>query len=1120
MKRAIAWFAQNPVAANLMMILIIVWGGISLSEIRQKTFPDIDVDVIRVGVPYLGAAPEEVEKGVCVRIEEALQGIAGVERLSSSAAEGACGVSVEVLSGTSVERALAEVKNAIDGITTFPNETETPTVSHFELKRNALQIALSGDADEQALRHYGERLRDGISALPGVTQVALGSVRDYEVSIELPEQSLRRYGITFDDVVAAVRSSSLDLPGGAIKAREGEILLRSKGQAYAGTDFEDIVVLTREDGTRLYLGDVANVVDGFEESDRFASFNGEPAVLVQVFRVGDQKILELTRSVKAFVAEFESELPAGLSLTVWRDDSVYLTDRLRILLGNAEWGFVLVFVVLAFFLRLRLAFWVAIGVPISVMGALALFPVWNFSIDVLTLFAFILVLGLLVDDAIVVGENIHSHQERAEDPLRASIRGAQEVSVPVIFGVLTTVAAFLPMVIAPGPMGAFFGTIGMVVIFCLFFSVVESQLVLPSHLGHRSNGVLWGLLAAGAAFLAFWAGGVWLLGLAAVALLAGVLFRGFFFNGPRRRVGRRRAIQARWKRIQQFMGESLARVSREAYRPLLDRAIASRYVTVTIAVALLVVTFAAVGTGRVRWIFFPSVEGDYVSASVTMAPGAPVERTAAAVALLEASAREMAAEFDLAFGVEGSVVKHAMSVVGGRVGLDRGGPNTGSEAGTSNQGEVSLELVGGGQRRISPRELVARWRELTPPILEADEVAFVSDYFSFGEPINIQLQSASSENLEVAAERLKKKLADYPGVFDVTDSFQGGKAEMRLDILPGAEALGLSMGDLARQVRQAFYGEEIQRIQRGRNDIRVMVRFPEEQRRSVADLENLRIRAPSGGEVPFYAVANAEMGRGYATIRRVDRQRVINVSSDIDQTRGNVAEILRDLNENFFPSLVAEFPDVRYSLEGEQREQQRMFEALARDYVFAMVLIYALLAVPLRSYGQPLIIMAVIPFGLVGAIGGHLIMGMDFSMMSLFGVVALSGVVVNSSLVLVHSVNRRRDEGVVLFQAVTEAGVSRFRPIVLTSLTTFAGLSPLLFEKSMGAQFVIPMAVSLAFGVVFATGISLLVVPCSYVILDDITKLFRRGASSAGSGRSGKDAGASLGDEMAAGPGL
>lgn len=1043
----IAWFAQNPVAANLMMVLILVWGLVSLSEIRQKTFPDVEIDIIQVAVPYLGASPEEVEGGVCIRIEEELHGLAGIEKIWSTSVEGACGVSVELLSDTKTDRALSEVKNAVDGISTFPEETERPLISHYQVKRNALQIALSGSADERALRYWGERLRDGIAALPGVTQVGLGSVRDFEVTIEVPEESLRRYGITFDDVVRAIRKSSLDLPGGAIKAAEGEILLRAKGQRYEGAEFEDIVVQTRADGTRLRLADVATVVDGFADAERYALFNGQPAVLVQVFRVGDQKVLELTQTVKDYLEIARAELPDGLELTVWRDDSTYLKDRLRILLNNAEWGFVLVFVVLALFLKLRLAFWVAIGVPIAVLGALSLFPMVDFSIDVLTLFAFILVLGLLVDDAIVVGESVHRHQERAENPLRAAIRGTQEVSIPVIFGVLTTVAAFMPMVIAPGPMGGFFGTIGVVVIFCLFFSLVESQWILPAHLGHHAHG--------------------------------------------RETHPAEGSLRDRWKKVQATLAGSLTNLANHQYRSFLERSLEWRYVTIATALALLFVTFAAVGTGRVRWIFFPSVEGDYVSATVTMPPGTPIESTARAVETLSASARAVAAAADLEFGGSGTVVKHAMAVVGGRVGLDRGDPARRSESGASHEGEVSLELVSGNQRRLSPGELVARWRAATPPILGAEDVVFVSDYFSFGEAIHVQLRSADSAALEAAAERLKERLADYPGVFDIADTFRGGKAEIRLDILPAAEALGLSLEDLARQVRQAFYGEEVQRVQRGRDDVRVMVRYPESGRRSILDLENLRIRTPSGGEVPFYTVAKAEAGRGYSTIRRVDRQRVIGVTADVDATRGNAAEIIRSLRQGVLPALAADFPEIAFTLEGESREQARMFESLRGDYLFAMVLIYALLAIPLRSYGQPLIIMAVIPFGLVGAIGGHLIMGMDFSMMSLFGVVALSGVVVNSSLVLVHAINRRRDEGIVLRQAIREAGVMRFRPIVLTSLTTFAGLSPLLAEKSMGAQFVIPMAVSLAFGVLFATAISLILVPCAYLVLDDLGRLGR-----------------------------
>jgi len=1047
MRGAISWFAGNSVAANLLMVIILAAGIVGLPSIKQQTFPDIDVNLVQIGVPYLGASPSEVEEGVCIRLEEELQGVDGIEQMTSSSVEGACGVTLEIITGYPVDRALAEIKNAVDSISTFPAETEKPVVNHLAVRRNTLQIALSGDASERALRIYGEKIREGILSLPEVTQVDLSSVRAYEISIEVSESSLRRYGLTFDEVARAIRRSSLDLPGGAIKTSSGEILLRAKGQAYSGEDYENIVVRNEGDGTRLKLGDIATVVDGFEDNKRSATFGGEPAVMIGVYRVGDQKVLKLARSVKEKLVELRAYLPETLSLTVWRDDSTYLKDRLSILLKNAYGGFALVFILLALFLRLRLALWVALGVPVSVMGALAVFPVFGFSIDVLTLFAFIMVLGLLVDDAIVVGENIYTHQEMGKDPLQSAIFGAQEVSVPVIFGVLTTVVAFLPMISAPGSMGQFFGMIGLVVVIALFFSVVESQLVLPAHLAHHAGKKMASVEAA--------------------------------------------ENQTKWKKLQSTLSGSLGRLARHGYLPALRKALEWRYVTLAIAVSLLMIALAAVGTGRLRWTFFPPVEGDYISAMVTMPLGTPFEKTAKAVKVLEESFRDVSAGLDAQFGKKGSTAKHVMAMVGGRVGASRGDPSEiSSSGGSSNVGEVSVELVGGADRKITPKEVVSLWRSRTPGILEADEVLFVSDYFSFGDPVDIRLNASNVEQLELAAEQLKQKLAEYPGVFDVSDSFQGGKAEIRLAILPSAEALGLSLEDLARQVRQAFYGEQAQRIQRERDDIRVMVRYPEAERGSLGDLENLRIRTPDGGEVPFYAVATATMARGYATIKRVDRERTINVTADVDESRGNAEEIFSDIRANVLPELAVQYPDVSHVMEGEQRRQGEIFDSLGRTYLLAMILIYTLLAVPLRSYGQPLIIMAVIPFGLVGAIGGHILMGLNLSMMSTFGTVALSGVVVNSSLVLVHSVNRRRKNGCSVHQAVCEAGTARFRPIVLTSLTTFAGLGPLLFEKSMGAQFVIPMGVSLAFGVVFATLISLFLVPSGYLILEDLKNFF------------------------------
>ncbi len=1055
MKRAIRWFAENPVAANLLMFMILVSGLAGISRINQKSFPDIQIDMIAISVPYLGAAPEEVEEGVCIRIEEEVHGIEGVDRITSNASEGICAVAVELVPDYSVDRALAEVKNAVDAITTFPEQTEKPIVSHVEVQRNALKLALSGNAEERALRLWAEQIRDEIASLPGVTQVALIGARDYEISIEVPEESLRRHGLTFDQVERAVQRSSVDLPGGSIRSSGGEILLRAKGQAYTGSEFERIVVMTREDGTRLLLSDIATVVDGFEQDERRAVFDGEDAVLIQVYRVGDQRILDLTATVLDYVEKARLRLPEGLALTVWQNDATYLQDRLGILLDNGFAGFAMVLILLAVFLRLRLAFWVAVGVPVSMLGALWAFPIVGLSIDVLSLFAFILVLGLLVDDAIVIGENVHTHQENAEDPLEAAIVGTQEVAVPVIFGILTTVAAFVPMILAEGMMGDFFGTIGVVVVVCLFFSLIESQFILPAHLGHHAVG-----------------------------------------SASDERTSVPGPVQVRWKAIQATMAGSLTRLAREGYRPLLERALEWRYSVAAGALALLAITMSTLGAGYIKFTFFPEIESDFISVSVVMPAGTPIEVTEEAVAQLEGAAFRMKVALDSEYASDsgGSLVHHMLATVGELPAAGPSGPpRSGGSAAGPNQGGIAIELVGGDHRRgVTAAEVLDRWRREAPAIPGAEEVTFKSSYMDAGEAIYVQLSSPDLAGLQAAAEELKLALGGYPGVHDIKDSWADGKEELRLSIRPDAESLGLSLDDLARQVRQAFYGAEAQRIQRGRDDIRVMVRYPENRRRSLDDLEELRIRTPDGGEVPFYAVANAERGRGYSTIRRADRKRVIGVIADVDAERANANEIIAAIRKTVLPELLERYPGLAYTLEGEQSEQQETAVSVVRNFGLALFLIYILLAIPLKSYGQPLIIMMVIPFGLVGAIGGHLLLGMNFSMLSVFGVVALAGVVVNSSLVLVHYINTRREAGMALRDAVREAGVMRFRPIVLTSITTFVGLSPLLLEKSMGAQFLIPMAASLGFGVIFATVISLFLVPCGYVMLDDLSGLFRR----------------------------
>jgi multidrug efflux pump subunit AcrB len=1047
--------ARNAVAANLLAAMIVVGGLFTLPSIPQKEFPDIEVPIITVGVEYRGAAPEEAEEGVCVRIEEAVQGVDGIDQIRSVAAEGACAVTLELLSDVDPARVLDDVKSQVDALTTLPEESEKPVIQRVTLRRAVVDVALAGDTDERSLKELAERVRDEVARLPGITQVEVAGARPYEIAVEVSEASLRRFGLSFEQVAQAVRRSSLDLPGGSIETSGGEVLLRTKGQAYRGAEFEELVVLTRPDGTRVRLRDVARVVDGFEDVDQRTSFDGKPAVVVQVFRIGQQDIIEISDAVKAYVAEAQARMPEGVRIEVWKDASTALRDRIDTMTNNGLSGLVVVIAILALFMRLRLALWVSFGVPVAMLGAFAVLPAMGVDINVISLFAFILVLGILVDDATVVGENAYTRLRRGAPPLEAAIEGTREVSVPVIFGVLTTVAAFLPLLLVEGQMGQIFGVMAQVVIACLLFSLLESQLVLPSHLAHAGGA------DAGA---------------------------------PRTAVGRA------WIGFQERVAGGFEAFIDGSYRRWVERAVAWRYATVAIGVSLLLLAFGVMASGRLKFSFFPEIQADYVSATVAMPQGTPIEVTERAVAQLAASARALGQELDADLRLEsGPVVKHVLEAVGTQPSLNQARQTPagggGALSGGSHLGEVTLELLEAKQRGIEAKEVVRRWRELTPPIAEAEEVSFSSSLFSVGDPINVQLAGPDVEQLEEAAARVATALAGLPAVFDVTDSFRAGKQELKLSILPAGESLGVTLADLARQVRQAFYGEEAQRIQRGRDDVRVMVRYPEPERSSLGDLDNLRIRTADGAQVPFRTVARAEVGRGYATIRRTDRQRVINVTANLDETRVAADQILSELAASVLPGIVHDYPGMSWSFEGAQREQRRALGSLLAWFGVALFAIYALLAVPLRSYTQPIVIMSVIPFGIVGAIAGHVLLraikGPSFglSFLSITGIVALTGVVVNSSLIMVHHVNGRRAEGLGTHEAVVDAAVARFRPIFLTSMTTFGGLTPLLLETSMQAQFLVPMATSLGFGVLFAAAITLFILPAGYMSFEDLRGL-------------------------------
>ena len=1062
-----AWFPRNGIAANILMLVFLVGGLLTLlsGRIRTEVFPEVKPNLVSVAVAYPGATPAEVEQGALTRIEEATAGITGVDKITATANEGAGVVSIEALADADLVQVYNDVKNRVDAITSFPDQVERPIISQLVLRKEVINVAIFGPVEEAALKELGERVRYELSALPGISQVELSAVRPYEIAIEVSEAQLRRYGLTFDDVAAAVRRSSLDLPAGAIKAESGQTLLRVQGQAYRGEEFADLVLLSRADGARITLGDVAEVRDGFADVDLSSRFDGQPAVLLKVFRIGDQDALQITQTVRDWVAgPGRSLLPHGVELTTWRDESVILRGRINLLLTNAAQGGVIVLILLAMFLQLRLAVWVALGIPIAFLGALMLAPFLGVSLNLISLFAFLLVLGIVVDDAIVVGETIMIERERTRSPLAAALRGARKVRAPVFAAVMTTVAAFLPMFNVPGADAQIWRVIPSIVLPVLLFSLLESQLILPAHLAHIPI-------------------------------------------EPQPQSGLRRLLQRvfsplirGWEIVQGGFQRGLQFFIDRVYQPAAEACLRWRYLTIAAAFAALMVLFAAVKTGTPRFVFFPQVDGDNVVVALTMPQGTPVEVTSAIMARIERAANEVRDEIDREEGYAGtgkSIVQHMLATIGAQpfaLEQARNGGNRDAQAQTASHiGELNLQLLPSEEREVGSMAVQTRLRDKVGLVPDAVELSFTSSFFSTGKDVDVQLTHESLEELRAAADELKIELLRRPEVKDVTDSFRLGKQEIELSIRERAETLGLSQLDLARQVRQAFYGEEAQRVQRGRDEVKVMVRYPDAGRRALSDLDELRIRTPAGAEVPFAEVAEPRFGRSYASITRVDQKRTVRVSGDIDETDKNASPeaINQELREHVLPALVDRHPGLGWSFEGDQKNKADLIKSLLVGFAFALFLIYALIAIPLKSYAQPILIMSAIPFGFGGAVLGHVVTGLDLSIMSMFGAIALAGVVVNDNIVLVDAINRRRDDAIPLLESVRDAGARRFRPILLTSLTTFGGLMPLLLEKSVQARFLIPMAVSLGFGVMFATAVSLVIVPCIYLVLDDIKRALR-----------------------------
>lgn len=1041
MNSAIRWMTHNHVAANLLMLVFVVGGIILGPKVKQEVFPEISLDWITVTVPYPGAGPEEVEEGIILKIEENLTGVDGIKQIKATAAEGVGRVMVEVQEGIDPDEVLRDVKSEVDRITTFPLDAEEPVIAKLLNRREVISVVVYGELSEHSLREWAEAVRDDLLTNPQITQVDLGGVRPYEISIDIPEENLRRYQLTLDQVAQQVRRASLDLPGGTLRTEGGEILLRTKERRYHAPEYADIVILTSPDGTQVRLRDIAEVRDTFEETDTAATFDGKPAAMVKVFRVGEQKPTEISALVEKYVEEKSVALPPTVKLATWNDTSELFESRMNLLLKNAAIGLILVFIILGLFLEIRLALWVMLGIPISFFGTLFLMPALGVSINMISLFAFILALGIVVDDAIVVGENIYEQRQLGRTYLPAAVAGAQEVGMPVTFSILTTVAAFLPLVFVSGTMGKFIKVIPLVVITLLLVSLIESLFILPAHLAlgrprPAAGGVLWVV-----------------------------------------------------ERVRQTFGRGLDRFIAGPYRRTLDLCLRWRYVTLATAVAILILSAGIVGGGIIKFTFMPEVDGDVITADLQMPRGTPAKETARIKKHIEEQGIATVAEFDRRLPDGKTVLRHLYAVVGGSIADS--GPGGGEAASGSHLASLALFLTESEERGIPATDITNAWRMRVGDVPGVESIVFKSNLIRMGANVDVRLAHADSAVLATAAARISTELANYPGVGDIEDTYARGKRELKLRLTPEARTLGITEEDLGRQVRGAFYGAEALRLQRGRNEVKVMVRFPEGERRSLWNFEAMRIRTPQGGEIPLPRAAWIDEGRGFSEINRTDRKRVINVTATVDSRQANAQEILTDLRKGVLADLVQDYPGLTFDLEGEEKERRESVASMKTGFLLALFAIFALLAIPFRSYSQPLIIMAAIPFGVVGAVAGHLIMGYNLSILSLFGIVALSGVVVNDSLLLIDRINtNRRQGGEDLQLAVMDAGSRRFRPILLTSLTTFFGLAPMILERSVQAQFLIPMAISLGFGILFATGITLLLIPSLYLALEDIRRLF------------------------------
>jgi multidrug efflux pump subunit AcrB len=1016
----LAWMVRHRVAPNLLMAVFIVGGLLMTGQIRQEVFPDFSSDTVIVQVPYPGASPSEVEQGVILAVEEEVQGIVGVDEVRSTAREGSGQVTAEVQQSADYQTVYQRVRQAVDSITTFPEDAEEPEITSRAWRRDVLDMQIYGDVERDVLRTAAERVRDRLIRHEGITQVALEGTRELRVLIDVPQESLRAYDLTLEEVRRIVADSALDRAGGSLETAKGEFLVRLKERKEWADQFARIPVVSSESGSIVRLGELARVQNGFADSDRAAWYNGQPAIGIEVFRVGNETPTGVSEAVHAVLPEVLNELPPQIDVAIQDDNSKIYQQRIDLLLKNGFIGLCLVLVLLSLFLEFKLAFWVTVGIPVAFVGTFLFLPAYGVSINMVSLFAFILALGIVVDDAIVAGENIYEHRRRGLGAVQAAIFGARDIAVPISFSVLTNVVAFLPMALIPGAWGQIWAVIPAVVATALLISWVEAMLILPAHLGHVRD-------------------------------------------GSRSRLG------ARLHGLQQRFADAFQGFTENVFGPFLRTAMRLRYLTLAVAVAILAVVVAIPASGRMGFILMPEVESNVAEATATLPVGAPDGRVRA--------------------------VRERMVEAANRVLAENGGDRLGDGTYTLVEGdtvEVRVYLTDPGVRPIPTSTFTEKWRAAVGELPGVEYTRYSSQGGPGGGPsLSVELNHPQIAALERAARDLAGRLKALGPVRDVDDGTGDGKPQLDITLTEEARALGLTAAEIGRQVRGQFYGLEAVRQQRGRNEVTALVRAPPEERDGLEDIEDMLVRVPGGGEAPLAQVAEVSRDRAYTEITRRQGQRTVTVTANVEPIEAT-SRVTRTLKQSILPQMTADYPGLGYSFEGRQASMRQALDSFIYTVSSALFLIFALLAIPLRSYLQPAIVMMAIPFGVVGAILGHLIMGYALSIISIMGMIALGGVVVNGALVMIDYANRRLAEGLSPFEAVHMAGVRRFRPILLTTFTTFGGLAPMIFETSRQARFLIPMALSLGYGILFATAILLVLTPCLYLVLDDLRRLPQR----------------------------